>query len=76
MGPNRVRLEHHPNLTFMCRDVDPLASIGDHLLTDTDRAVVRPLETGYASEGRRFTATTRSEQCKELAIANLELDLT
>src|SRR5581483_5114460 len=64
----RVRLEHHPHVALVGRDVR------DVLAVDDDAAAVRAVEAGDEPERGRLAAARRPEQRQELALSERDVD--
>src|SRR5215208_2001336 len=73
--PERIRLEDHPDVPFVGRDVDPARSVEDGAVAEGDLALFRRLETGDATQRRRLAASTRPEQDEELTLVDLEIEV-
>ncbi|MNJ52993.1 hypothetical protein D3C77_483640 [compost metagenome] len=68
MRPERKVLKYHPEAAPMRRYFSRLAV--QHLLAEADAPRIRPLQTGDEPQQCRFTAARRSEQRRELSLAD------
>jgi hypothetical protein len=73
--PERVRLEDHPDVPFVGRNVDAARSVEDGAVAEGDLALLRRLEAGDATQRRRLAAPTRPQQDEELTLFDLELEV-
>jgi hypothetical protein len=73
--PERIRLEDHPDVPLVGRDVDVPRGVEDRTVAERDRTGVGGLEAGKAAERRRLAAAARPEEDEELAGLDLEIEV-
>ena len=74
--PQRVALEHHPDIAVLGIAMNFAFDRGDDFSVDADFARIRPLQARKAAQHRRLTATGRSEQGDEFPLRDRKAHIT
>ncbi|MNR22952.1 hypothetical protein D3C85_1399390 [compost metagenome] len=69
--PQRIRLEHQPQVALFGRNLLAGATVIDDALADGDTATLGAFQPGHRAQQRRLAAAGRSQQRHHFALAQL-----